>query len=86
MVTADPVRHFIVENLMFGNQRPIGETDSFLESGIIDSTSVLELIEFLEERFEIKIHDDEVVPENLDSIQNVVEFLKRKLGDVSAAA
>ena len=52
---------------------------SFLEEGIIDSTGILELVTFLEETYEIQIEDEELVPENLDSINNVVQFLKRKL-------
>lgn len=86
VVSAEDIRQFVVENLMLGNQRPIADTDSFLECGIIDSTSVLELIEYLEERCGFKIQDQEVVPENLDSIQNIVLFLARKAGNMTAAA
>jgi len=53
---------------------------SFLENGIIDSTGILELVGFLEETFEIAIEDEELVPENLDSISNVVHYIQTKLG------
>jgi acyl carrier protein len=53
---------------------------SFLDSGIIDSTSVLELTAFLEETFQIRIQDDELLPTNLDSLAAVEAFVKRKTG------
>lgn len=58
--------------------------DSFLENGILDSTGVLELVHFLEERFGIRVADEELVPDNLDSIDRVVAYLRRK-GAASAA-
>ncbi len=74
------IREFIIENFLFGEPDDDfnGET-SFLEEGIIDSTGILELVTFLEETYEIQIEDEELIPENLDSINNVVAFLKRKL-------
>ncbi|MBN1828335.1 MAG: acyl carrier protein [Deltaproteobacteria bacterium] len=53
--------------------------DSLLEKGIIDSTGILEVIDFLEETFQIRIMDEELVPDNLDSINKVVGFIKRKI-------
>lgn len=73
------VRQFIIENFLFEESSILKEDTSFLESGIIDSTGVLELVTFLEEKFRIKIEDDELVPENLDCIANVVSFLGKKL-------
>jgi len=52
---------------------------SFLEEGIIDSTGVLELVTFLEEEFEIEVNDEELIPENLDSINNVTAYLEGKI-------
>ena len=57
--------------------------DSFLDQGIIDSTGVLELVTFLEERFAIKIADNELVPQNLDSIDNLVRFIEHKQDEVN---
>jgi acyl carrier protein len=73
------VRGFIEERFLAsaGLER-VQEEESFIENGIIDSTGVLELVHFLEETFVIKIEDDELVPDNLDSIRNIVAFLGRK--------
>jgi len=84
--TSIVVRQFIIENFLFEESSILGEETSFLESGIIDSTGVLELVSFLEEKFGIKIEDDELVPENLDSISNVASFLGKKLGVSSSAS
>ncbi len=73
------VRDYIVENFLFGDTDvEFGDTDSFMEQGIIDSTGILELILFLEETFGIKIEDDELVPENLDSLENIARFVGEK--------
>ena len=72
------IRQFIVENFLFGDDGNLKEETSFLESGIIDSTGILELVSFLEEKFEISVADEELVPENLDSIANVVAYLQKK--------
>ena len=73
------VRAFIIENFLFGNDDGLKDETSFLEEGIIDSTGVLELVNFLEEDFEITIDDEELIPENLDSINNVTSYLEKKL-------
>jgi len=73
------LREFVVENFLFGDDSQLEEDSSFLESGIIDSTGILELIQFLEETYDIKIEDEELIPENLDSLQNVARFLAQKL-------
>jgi len=75
--SANKIRAFIVENFLFGNNDFRDET-SFLDDGIIDSTGVLELVAFLEEEFAIIVEDEELIPENLDSIDNIVAFLERK--------
>jgi len=75
----DTVRHFVVENFLFGDGESLKEDTSFLETGIIDSTGILELVMFLEESYGVKIEDDELIPENLDNIRNITQFLERKL-------
>jgi acyl carrier protein len=72
------IKTFIIENFLFGNADGLQDNTSFLEEGIIDSTGVLELITFLEEEFSIKVDDEELIPENLDSINNVTTFLQKK--------
>ena len=73
------VRDFIIENFLFGNANGLKDDTSFLEEGIIDSTGVLELVTFLEENFAIQVEDEELIPENLDSIDNVTGYLERKM-------
>ena len=68
---------FVTENFLFGaGNRPFADSDSFLEHGIIDSTGVLELVLFLEQKYGISVSDSELVPENLDSIDNLVRFIE----------
>lgn len=74
----EQVRQFITENFLFSEEKKVADTDSFLENGIIDSTGVLELVSFVEEKFNVKVKDEEMVPENLDSINNLVKFIKSK--------
>lgn len=73
------ITQFIVENFLFGNADGLEEDTSFIEEGIIDSTGILELISFLEGEYSIKVSDEELVPENLDSINNIAAFLQNKL-------
>lgn len=73
----DSVRQFIVDQLLFG-QGTVSDDVSFLETGIIDSTGVLELVTHLEQTYGIKIENDELVPENLDSLNAIAAFLARK--------
>ena len=80
MEVSAAIHQFIVENFLFGEDGNLEDATSFLESGIIDSTGILELVAFLEGKFEISVADDELVPENLDSIANVVAYLTKKKG------
>jgi acyl carrier protein len=74
----EKIRVFIVENFLFGKANGLGDDSSFLDEGIIDSTGILELVSFLEEQYDIRVEDEELVPENLDSINNVVAYLESK--------
>ncbi|MBN1351390.1 acyl carrier protein [candidate division KSB1 bacterium] len=69
-------RQFISENFIVSRQ--INDEDSLLDNGIIDSTGVLELVSFIEERFGVAVEDEEMVPENLDSIKQLKAFVQRK--------
>lgn len=73
------IRAYIIENFLFGEDNNLKEDTSFLEEGIIDSTGVLELIEFLEEEFSIAIDDEDMIPENLDSLNNLEQFIGKLL-------
>jgi acyl carrier protein len=83
---AATLRQFIQENFLFGQEGVFNDDDSFLELGIIDSTGVLELVAFLENQYPIKIADEELVPENLDSISNLLRFLDSKQAPAMAAS
>jgi acyl carrier protein len=80
------IRSFVIENYLFGEEGKLGNDDSFLESGIIDSTGVLELVRFLEATFGIKVADEELVPDNLDSLNKIVAFLQAKLPSSATVA
>jgi acyl carrier protein len=73
------IRAFIADNFLLGDdvQRLAGSA-SLIDAGIIDSTGVLELVGFLEDRYGIRIADHELLPENLDSIDNVIRFVGEK--------
>ena len=73
------VRDYIRENLILGaSNSELARNESFLQTGLIDSAGVLELIAFLESAFEIPVADDELTPDHLDSIANIVEYIPRK--------
>lgn len=74
----ETVKAFVIENFLFGEGEQLKEDTSFLESGMVDSTGILELVAFIEETFGVRMADDELIPENLDSISNVVNYLRRK--------
>ena len=75
------VRDYILENYLFtDDQSQLNSSDSFLDKGIIDSTGILEVIMFLDEEFGVTVEDDEMVPENLDSVNNLVKFIGSKQG------
>lgn len=72
------IRNYVIDNFLFGSENGLEDQTSFLDEGIIDSTGVLELVSFLEDKFSIHILDHELIPENLDSIENISNYLKRK--------
>jgi acyl carrier protein len=74
------LRRFIADNFMLQEELPSFSDDaSFLENGIIDSTGVLELVCFLESTFGIEVADDEMLPQNLDSVRAVAAYVTRKV-------
>jgi acyl carrier protein len=79
------VRRFIASNFYVPDTQTLSDDTSLLEQGIVDSTGVLEVTAFLESQFGIKIDDAEIVPENLDTISNIVAFVKRKMGEHAPA-
>ena len=78
MDRVNAVREFIIENFLFGEADQIELETDFFEKGIIDSTGVIELVSYIEERFGISIDDEELIPENLSSLKKIGEFLEQK--------
>jgi acyl carrier protein len=73
------IRGFIVENFLYGQDDNFNEDMSFLEKGIIDSTGVLELVTFVEDKFGIVVQDQELIPDNFDSLNKLSSFISRKI-------
>jgi acyl carrier protein len=79
MSVEQKIRDYILDNYLFtDDQSALSNDDSFLDKGIIDSTGIMEVIFFLEEDFGIQVEDDEMVPENLDSVKNLVAYIAKK--------
>lgn len=82
------IRKYLADNVLFsGGIDQLADDSSFLERNLLDSTGVLELVAFIEDTFGVKVGDDEIVPENLDSIELCAAYVARKraaLGRASA--
>lgn len=79
MNTEQQLRDYILENFLFtDDQSALDNNDSFLNRGILDSTGILEVIHYLEDEFSIHVEDDEMIPENLDSVDNIMSYLSKK--------
>ncbi|WP_456416304.1 acyl carrier protein [Thiolapillus sp.] len=79
MSVENKIRTFILENYLFtDDQSELKNDDSFLDQGILDSTGILEIIFFIEDEFKIKIRDEEMTPDNLDSVNKIVAFIHQK--------
>jgi acyl carrier protein len=73
------LRQYVIDNFLFGEGgSDLKNDDSFMERGIVDSTGVLELVAFLEEKFQVTVEDEDLIPANLDSINNLLLYLKKK--------
>lgn len=73
------VRTYVEQNFLIGSETRIEDGDSLLQLQIVDSTGFLELVNFIESSFGVKVGDDEMVPENLETIDSIDEFVRRKL-------
>jgi acyl carrier protein len=85
METRERVRTFLAENFLLSSGFDLGDDASLLESGVVDSTGVLELIAFVEEAFQIEVRDEEVVPEHFDSVERIATYVESKAGCGAAA-
>ncbi len=80
------IRAFIVEHFLLGDDASLRNDDSFLEKGTFDSTGILELVSFLEKNYKIELQPNELIPENLDSVNSLVNFLQRKVPSLNPVA
>jgi len=79
MTIETQIKEYIARNLLFSdNGFPYPDDASFLEEGIVDSVGVMELVAFVEEKFDLKVDDTDVIPDNFDSINKLAAFIRRK--------
>lgn len=79
------IRAFIVENFLLGNDSGFDNTESLLESGVIDSTGIMHVVAFLEEHFGIAVDDEDMVADNLESVARISDYVQRKQALKTAA-
>jgi len=78
------IRRFIRDNFLFGTDtQELAEDASLVKQGVIDSTGILELVAFLEETFQIKVEDEELIPGNLDTLRNLTTYIAGKRRNVA---
>lgn len=78
MEAQEYIRNFIVDNFLFEDGSQLKDSDSLMQTGVIDSTGVLELIFFLEKTYQITIAPAELTPDNMDSVEKIAQFIARK--------
>jgi len=79
MSIRDEIKSFILNNYLFtSDDGALSDTDSLLQKGVVDSTGILELIMHLEESYSLKVLDQEMIPDNLDSVAAITAFVERK--------
>jgi acyl carrier protein len=80
MTIKEQIRQYLAENFLFSsNGFNLDDDASLLEEGIVDSTGVLELVLFVEETYNVEVADDEIVPENFDTVENLAAYVGRKM-------
>jgi acyl carrier protein len=79
------IRRFLSDNIVMAGDAEIGDETSFMQEHILDSTGFIELITFIEEAFGVTVKDEEMLPENFDSLRNIAGYLARKRAAAAAA-
>lgn len=77
----DEVKNFLYDENLQQQFKILGNSDSLLENGIIDSVKMLELIAFLEQKYGIQVDDDDLYPENFDTLYSIQDYVNRRLND-----
>lgn len=80
MEVLESVKNYVLENIVYDENADLKGDTLFLENGIIDSTGILELVSYIEEEFDLVVEDDEMIPENLNSLENISAFIAKKAG------
>jgi acyl carrier protein len=79
MDVKDQIKKYIAENFLFSsNGFTLDDDESFLEAGVVDSLGVVELVSFVEENFHVQVPDDDIVPDNFDSVDNLAAYISRR--------
>ncbi len=78
MNTLESIVSFIEENFLFGDKIHVSQEQSLTKNNVIDSTGILEIISFIEHSYNISVHDEDIVPENFDSIQSITQYINTK--------
>lgn len=79
MDTKAKVKSFIIDNFLYGDDsKDVGVDQSFYDNGIVDSTGVLAIINYIEENYNVSVADEEITPENFDTIGRIAEYIERK--------
>lgn len=79
--TEERVRDFVMKQFPLVRKQGLKPGENWLETGILDSLGILDLVHFLEQEFSLQINDDELLPENFDSLDSVVDFIGKKNGN-----
>ncbi|ACH38104.1 acyl carrier protein [Citrifermentans bemidjiense Bem] len=79
MSLQEDIRSFIVDNFLFGDAGTLNNDSSFIKEGIVDSTGILQLVAFIQEQYRVVVEDEELIPENLDSVSKVAAFIENKM-------
>lgn len=86
MSLMEDIRTFVVDNFLFGDDVGLTDDSSFVKEGIVDSTGILQLVAFIQEQYQIAVADEDLTPENLDSVRRVTAFIEGKRGGGAAGA
>ena len=78
-MTDERIRKFIVDTFLYGDDKGFSGDTSLTESGVVDSTGILELVSYLEKEFSITVEDEELIPENLDAVDRISQYIRRKV-------
>jgi acyl carrier protein len=86
MTRTEQIREFLSESFLYNPDGfPLGDEDSLIANGVIDSTGILELTQFVEDEFQVDVPDEEITPENFDTVNRIFEYVERKLAEANAA-